>query len=887
MNLYEPMTMISVTTDRERAMTKQRPAPHARRNPLARTRSSLALLALGAILLASGAHATSPPTPPELPAVQQALAGLAVPFEQNTGQFAPEVAYLARTFAGAVFVTRDGRLVYSLPGKAIEAAADDAATESRLARRQRPTKRGPGWALEERLLDARPLAPQGTTPAVTHVTRFTPKGTFQAETWQGVRLGEAWAGIEVELAARGRNFEKLFHVAPGANPEKIRIGLRGAEGAHVAADGRLIVATGNGEIAYTAPIAWQEVSGDRQPVAVRYALLAPEAGAAEAAYGFALGAYDRHHPLTIDPLIQSTYLGGSGYDYVNTLALAANGDVLVGGRVQSSDLPGTAGGAQPIHRGSYDGFIVRLSGDLTALRQSTYLGGSGWDEIHALAPAANGDVLIGGKTKSNDLPGTVGGAQPAHDGVAWGGFVARLSGDLTALRQSTYLGGSDDDRIRTLALAANGDVLVGGDARSTDLPGTAGGAQPAHGGGYDSGFVARLSGDLTVLRQSTYLGGGGERDDDNIYTMALAANGDVLVGGFTNSANLPGTAGGAQPAHSGGSYDGFVTRLAGDLTVLQQSTYLGGSGNDYAYALALAANGDVLVGGETYSSDLPGVTGGAQPAFGGGPDGFVARLSGDLTVLQQSTYLGGSNEDSIRALSLAANGDVLAGGTTGSSDLPGTAGGAQPSKGGGDSDGFVARLSGDLTALQQSTYLGGSGEDDVVALALAANGDVLAGGTTASTDLPGTTGGVQPNNGGYNDGFVARLSGDLRAEPPVTPSEPCVPSATKLCLNGGRFHVTVRWRDYAGTRGDGQAVTETDDSGLFWFFDASNLEMLVKVLDGCGINGHYWVFAAATTDVEYELTVRDAVTGASRTWQNPLGVASPAITDTGAFAVCP
>ncbi|HNZ96420.1 MAG TPA: hypothetical protein PKM64_04410, partial [Thermoanaerobaculia bacterium] len=72
-----------------------------------------------------------------------------------------------------------------------------------------------------------------------------------------------------------------------------------------------------------------------------------------------------------------------------------------------------------------------------------------------------------------------------------------------------------------------------------------------------------------------------------------------------------------------------------------------------------------------------------------------------------------------------------------------------------------------------------------------------------------------------------------------------------------------------------------------WFFDAANLEMLVKVLDGCGINGHYWVFAAAATDVEYELTVRDAVTGQSRTWHSPLGVASPAITDTGALAVCP
>nr|HPK67039.1 hypothetical protein [Thermoanaerobaculia bacterium] len=239
-------------------MTKLPRTPHPVKTRSHRPRSArIALLALAAILLASGAHATTPPAAPELPAVQEALAGLAVPFEQNTGQFAPEVAYLAKTFAGSVFVTRDGRLVYSLPGKAIETAPDDAATTATRLRKQRRPERGPGWALEERLLDARPLAPQGTVPAVTHVTRFTPKGTFQAETWQGVRLGEAWAGIDVELAARGRNFEKLFHVAPGADPEAIRVDLRGAEGVHVAADGRLIVATGNGEIAYTAPIAWQ------------------------------------------------------------------------------------------------------------------------------------------------------------------------------------------------------------------------------------------------------------------------------------------------------------------------------------------------------------------------------------------------------------------------------------------------------------------------------------------------------------------------------------------------------------------------------------------------------------------------------------------------------
>jgi hypothetical protein len=782
-------------------MTKLPRTPHPVKTHRHRPRRTrIALLALGAILLASGAHATSPPTTPELPAVQEALAGLAVPFEQNAGQFEPEVAYLAKTFAGSVFVTRDGRLVYSLPGKAIETAADDGAKEARPARRQRPAKRGPGWALEERLLDARPLAPRGTSPAVTHVTRFTPKGTFQAETWQGVRLGEAWAGIEVELAARGRNFEKLFHVAAGADPEAIRVGLHGAEGVRVAADGRLIVATGNGEIAYTAPVAWQEIAGERRPVAVRYALLPPEASAAEAAYGFALGEYDRHHPLTIDPLIQSTYLGGSGQDYVYAaLALADNGDVLVGGFTSSTNLPGTPGGAQPAYGGGpWDGFVARLSGDLRALLQSAYLGGNDSDAIYTLALAANGDVLVGGNSWSTDLPGIPGGAQPIYGGGS-DGFVARLSGDLTALQQSTYLGGSYEERIYALALADDGDVLVGGTTHSSDLPGTTGGAQQTYGGARD-GFVARLSGDLTTRRQSTYLGGS---NWDEIDALALADNGDVLVGGWTQSSNLPGAAGGAQQTF-GGLRDGFVALLAGDLTVLQQSTYLGGNSEDYVRTLALTDNGDVLVGGNSWSTNLPGTAGGAQTSNHGGYDGIVARLSGDLTDLRQSTYLGGSGEELIWTLALAANGDVLVGGYTLSTNLPGTAGGAQPNSG-GSRDGFVARLSGDLTDLRQSTYLGGSGEDEIHALALAANGDVLVGGYTLSTNLPGIAGGAQTNYGGNRDGFVARLTGDLRAASPQTITFP--PQADQPFVANGTFPI-----DPEATASSGLPVSYASDT---------------------------------------------------------------------------
>ncbi len=117
----------------------------------------------------------------------------------------------------------------------------------------------------------------------------------------------------------------------------------------------------------------------------------------------------------------------------------------------------------------------------------------------------------------------------------------------------------------------------------------------------------------------------------------------------------------------------------------------------------------------------------------------------------------------------------------------------------------------------------------------------------------------------------------------------CTPTATALCLNRGRFRVELTWRDFQGNAGPGRVVpgTASADSGLLWFFAPDNWEVLVKVLDGCALNGRYWVFAAATTNVEYSLVVTDTATGEEARYENPLGRASPATTDTQAFAACP
>jgi hypothetical protein len=116
----------------------------------------------------------------------------------------------------------------------------------------------------------------------------------------------------------------------------------------------------------------------------------------------------------------------------------------------------------------------------------------------------------------------------------------------------------------------------------------------------------------------------------------------------------------------------------------------------------------------------------------------------------------------------------------------------------------------------------------------------------------------------------------------------CVPSATALCLQGGRFRVEAHWTDFQSRSGEGNAFpTALDDTGLFWFFYPANVELTVKVLDGCGLNGHFWVFVASGSTVEYEVRVIDTATGQQRIYDNALGAIPELVPDTGAFATCP
>ncbi|MGH9197198.1 MAG: SBBP repeat-containing protein, partial [Acidimicrobiia bacterium] len=228
---------------------------------------------------------------------------------------------------------------------------------------------------------------------------------------------------------------------------------------------------------------------------------------------------------------------------------------------------------------------------------------------------------------------------------------------------STYLGGSDSDLPGGIAADEAGNVYVAGSTVSADFP-LASPLQPARGGGFDA-FVAKLSSDGSTLLYATYLGG---EAGDFASAIAVDTGGQVVITGVTASRTFP-IAGGLQPQHGGGPFDGFVAQLTTDGSSLIFSTYLGGSGDDRGQAVAIDAGGHVLVIGLTESTDFPTMNP-LQAVSGGGYDVFVSKIASNGLAFRYSTYFGGSRSDFGEGIAVARDGRAFLTGFTSSLDFP-------------------------------------------------------------------------------------------------------------------------------------------------------------------------------------------------------------------------
>ena len=571
-----------------------------------------------------------------------------------------------------------------------------------------------------------------------------------------VKHKDVYPGIDIAYYGNQRQLEFDFIVAPGANPNVIKLAVEGADRLDVDAQGDLVLHVGDGQLRLQKPLVYQAMKGIRQEVSGSYVLTSPNQ------VRFQVAAYDASRPLIIDPvLFYSTYLGGSGDDIGNSIAVDAAGNAYVTGQIQSTNFPTTLGAFQTTSSGGGDIFVTKLDPTGSGLVYSTYLGGSGFDAGLGIAVDAAGNAYVTGGTFSTDFPTTLGAFQTTSSGGN-DAFVTKLNPTGSALLYSTYLRGAFGESI---AVDAAGNAYVAGIARPTDFPTTLGAFQTASGGGGDA-FVTKLNLTGSALVYSTYLGGS---DFDVARGIAIDAAGNAYVSGFTASTNFPTTLGAFQTTYGGGALDAFVAKVDPTGSVLVYSTYLGGSDIDGSVGIAVDAAGNAYVTGGTSSTNFPTTPGAFQTAGGGA---FVTKVSPTGTGLAYSTRLGGvSGGDGGQGVAVDAAGNAYVTGGTDSTDFPTTANAFQPAYGGGPEDAFVAKLNPTGSALIYSTYLGGSGDDIGFGIALDTlpNPNAYVTGSTSSANFATTPGAFQAVfGGGPEDAFVAKIAEGAVAHGPFT-----------------------------------------------------------------------------------------------------------------------
>ncbi len=650
----------------------------------------------------------------------QAWAAVSIPFhfEPNRGQAASSVQYLARVRGASVFLTDTGiRLV----------------------------SRGSGGAVSTILVDTGDIGKhspwQATKPGTGTTSYF--KGNDPAR-WireiphfQRIERRNLYDGIDLALYGTEGRLEYDFVVSPGADPGRIRLHFRGSKRLTVTPEGDLIVGTAAGELVQKKPVLYQMLAdGSRKVVEGGYRLLDRDTAA------FRIGAYDRDRTLTIDPVLESaTLLGGSGDDRI----VSADSNGYIVGTTTSWDFPGVRYAPE----GGTDIFCYNPR------EQSTSIVGGTGDDIVTSASRTDYYVVVGGYTNSRDFPispwrgqNSYNPQQTQYGGGAWDGFVAVLGSDPV---NSTYLGGSGDDRVLAVAAKDTRQYAVAGSTTSTDFP-LANAWQSTLGGSTD-GFLTLIN--AYGIYASSYLGGSG---DDRALAVAARSDTEFYVAGESRSNGwlLPGAPWNGSRL---GASDGFALHVNWDFTTAtfgpDRGVWFGGTGEDRVTAAAGMANGNFAVAGVTASADLKAGATTATGTRGGASDFFLASLSSDLKTAAFALVAGGAGLEEPLALATDSYNELLVGGWTDSKNFP-QKDPLQANYGGGSADGFLYHTDSEGKVLY-STYYGGSSSDRITAVRLEDGNKAHFGGATESSNLP-LKDAVQTVSGGGRDAFYGVLT---------------------------------------------------------------------------------------------------------------------------------
>ncbi len=612
-----------------------------------------------------------------------------------------------------------------------------------------------------------------------------------------VEYRNVYAGIDIVYYGNQRQLEYDFIVAPGADPALIRLAFHGVERMSLDAEGNLVLQTAGGDVVEHAPVVYQELDGVSRPVAGRYVLQENgQVGFALGAYDVSQPL--TIDPI----LSYSTYLGGSGNDYGYGIAVNSAGEAYVTGWTVATNFPkmnpyqSANGGGQDVFVTKLNAlgtglvYSTYLGGSGNDLGQGIAIDGAGNAYVAGLTQSANFPTTANAY-QSAKSPVAVGN----------NGFLAKLSDDGKVLLYSTCLGGSSGDWALGVAADGAGKAYVTGWTGSIDFPHTTGAYQTAFGGGVDA-FITKLdtmASGAASLVYSTYLGGASY---DKASGISVDSSGAAYVTGFTsgNFPIAPAPSGVViQRAFGGGQYDAFVTKLNAAGSDLDYSTYLGGSGDDVGNAIAVdKVTGEAYVLGSTFSANFPmaAVVNAYQSTYAGGGDAFVSRLNGTGSSLVYSTYLGGSGWDGGNAINVRAGiavgsaGNAYVTSFTTSSNFPTKNPVPGQSAYHGTSpftDVFAAKINTSLVgtpSLIFSTYLGGGDDEESFGIALdAVHDDVYVTGETQSNDFPVTNGAFQRRKSGgihVTEAFVTKIS--IGAALLAASSAPAIDKATATPL---------------------------------------------------------------------------------------------------------
>ena len=703
-------------------------------------------------------------TPAAHQRLQATFAALPLAFEQNQGQTDPQVKYMARGNGYTLFLTNHDAVFAIHPKSSGSRLAAGRRSHAHASPQPEPKPDSVVRMQLVGGNSVAAMATTDELPGKTnyYLGNDPKKWRTNVPQYSRVAYKNIYPGIDLAYYGQQSKLEFDFIVAPESSPAPIDLAFSGAQHLATDASGDLVVSAAAGDVVLHKPVAYQLQNGIRQLVDATFALKANSqvsfnlgnydhsrelvidpsvtystylGGTAEDdGYGIGFdgsgnayvtgqtastkfptvggvapntnsGGFDvfvTEIAASGGSLIYSTYVGGSGSDSGNALAVDAAGDVFVAGGTSSNDFPTTTGVFQKsFGGGSLNAFVFELNPGGTALTYCTYLGGTGSDVANGIAIDTTGAYVVG-STTSVDFPTTPNPIQASIHGTG-NGFVTKLNSSGSALVYSTYLGGGTGDLASAVAVPYGSigpsSAYVTGLTQNFAFPTTPGVLQPTCGtdgtcnGGVPDAFVTVFNTAGSSFVYSTFLGGSGQ---DQGLGIAVDSSGDAYVTGLTRSSDFPLQA--ASQKTLGGNQNAFVTQLNPGGTAAVYSTYLGGELSDAGTSVALDLSKNAYVTGQSSSTKFPMVNP-TQATIGGDNDAFVSEINvaGSLVF---STYLGGSLNENTNASggqlaalgSIAVDGpgaNVYVTGNTLSTDFPTTAP-EQKSEAGGI-DAFVVK----------------------------------------------------------------------------------------------------------------------------------------------------------------------------------------------------